>query len=168
MGYESVFTVNQQQKQLKALLKVIPPGLPMESLLTGWRDLRNTTWTSSYSISFLSARERQKPSNSHLSRNSKPMVWPDPDIHDMGYREAAALRTASTPLPNTCYLLNTTTATLQLPPSLLFKDDVIKFQLVTVSAQLALVNQLCHPQGRGWLAPADFMLTKLASETLFG
>ena len=35
MGYESVFTVNQQQKQLKALLKVIPPGLPMESLLTG-------------------------------------------------------------------------------------------------------------------------------------
>lgn len=51
-----------------------------------------------------------KPSNSHLSRNSKPMVWPDPDIHDMGYREAAALRTASTPLPNTCYLLNTTTA----------------------------------------------------------
>ena len=56
----------------------------------------------------------------------------------------------------------------QLPPSLLFKDDVIKFQLVTVSAQLALVNQLCHSQGRGWLAPADFMLTKLASETLFG
>lgn len=38
------------------------------------------------------------------------MVWPEADIHDMGYREAAALRTASTPLPNTCYLLNTTTA----------------------------------------------------------
>lgn len=35
MGYESVFKVNQQQKQLKALLKVILTWLPMESLLTG-------------------------------------------------------------------------------------------------------------------------------------
>lgn len=145
------FSSKSPPKLMKALPVTNRKGLPLEPQVQAGETsvTPGVDIPCGYSVSPPSAREKWEPFSSHLSRTSRPT---GPTKPRQQLRKAAAIWPSGTSVSyNAGYPMNPQAPPRPLlPQSLLFKDDIIKEDLVTsiCSASLSQITTARPPSNK--------------------